>query len=78
MVNTVTRIGNTVIEKKHRTYEVERIVKVRTSTDGKKEYNIKWKDYPDLYNEWKPESELNMETRIRAHYVPRLVKRLRI
>ena len=38
-------------------YRVEKIIKERT-VDGKKQYFIKWLNYPDQYNSWIDEQDL--------------------
>jgi hypothetical protein len=38
-------------------YEVERILEHR-KRKGQKEYFVKWKGWPDSYNQWEPEENL--------------------
>src|SRR5271165_2569560 len=47
----------TIYNKKDNVYEVEKILKTRYR-NGKKEFLIKWKGYPDEMNSWKPKESL--------------------
>ena len=38
-------------------YEVERVHKRRTATDGTREFFVKWRDYPAKYNSWSREQD---------------------
>ena len=40
-------------------YEVERVLKRQTATDGTRELFVKWRDYPAKYNSWIKEQDLN-------------------
>lgn len=39
-------------------YEVEKIVDVKTETNGKRKFLVKWKNYSSENNTWEPESNL--------------------
>ena len=47
----------TIYNKKDDVYEVEKILKTRYR-NGKKEFLVKWKGYPDEMNTWVPEENL--------------------
>ena len=48
-----------VIDKKaDEIYLIERILKNRKAKGNKKEYFVKWKGWPDTFNSWIPEKDL--------------------
>ncbi len=47
-------------------YIVEKVVDVRVTADGKKQYLLKWKNYPSSQNTWEPEEHLNCSALIAA------------
>lgn len=48
-------------------YVVEKIINHRFTEDGRKEYFLKWKGYPDEDNTWEPSNNLNCKSLINAY-----------
>ena len=52
-------------EAKEDIYEVERIVASRPQKNGKLEYRVKWKGWPESDNTWEPEENLGCPKKLR-------------